>query len=78
MYILQIYYQPGSDTSIKTIDTPDNSTNFTITGLMPATDYTVYLSAFTGAGEGNFSVSITNLMMFAGKIFIFYVACIHA
>ena len=44
---------------------------------MPATNYTVYLSAFTGAGEGNFSVSITNLTMFDGKIFVFYVRSLH-
>ena len=49
------------------INTPDNTTSFTITGLMPATSYTVYLSAFTGAGEGNFSVSITNMTMLDGK-----------
>ena len=69
-YFLQIYYRAGSSTRIKIIDTPDNSTSFTIKGLMPATNYIVYLSAFTGAGEGNFSVSITNL---TGIIFVCYV-----
>ena len=33
--------------------TPDNSTSFNVTGLIPATNYTVFLSASTGAGEGN-------------------------
>ena len=65
---LQIYYQSGFDTTIKNIDTTDNITNFTITGLMPSTNYTVYLSAFTGAGEGNFSISITIATMFEGKM----------
>ena len=49
------------------IDTPDNITNFTITGLMPSTNYTVYLSAFTGAGEGNFSINITSTTIFEDK-----------
>ena len=47
------------DDSIRNIDTPNNATNFTITDLIPQTNYTVYLSAFTGAGEGNISVSRT-------------------
>ena len=42
MLCLQIYYQSGFDTAIKSIDTPDNITSFTITGLMPSTNYTVY------------------------------------
>ena len=65
---LQIYYQSSFDITIKNIDTPDNITNFTITGLMPSTNYTVYLSAFTGAGEGNFSINITTTTMFEGKM----------
>ena len=65
--ILQIYYQSGFDATIKNIDTLDNTTSFTITGLMPSTSYIVYLSAFTGAGEGDFSVSITNMTTFEGK-----------
>ena len=67
IYNLQIYYQSGFDTTIKNIDTPDNITSFTITGLMPSTNYTVYLSAFTGAGEGNFSAVIITMTMFEGK-----------
>ena len=55
------------------MDTPNNSTNFNIVGLMPSTNYTIYLSAFTGAGEGNFSVSITVMTMLEGKIFCIYV-----
>ena len=66
-FFFQIYYHSGSDTNRKFIDTPDNSTSFTITGLMPATNYTLYLSAFTGAGEGNFSVNITDMTTFDGK-----------
>ena len=69
--LFQIYYEPatGVDTSIKSIDTTDNITSFTITGLMPATNYTVYLTAITGAGEGNISVKITNFTKFDGKLF---------
>ena len=55
------------------MDTPNNSTNFNIAGLMPSTNYTIYLSAFTGAGEGNFSINITIMTMLEGKMFIFYV-----
>ena len=64
---LQIYYQSGFDTTVKNIDTTDNITSFTITGLMPSTNYTVYLSAFTGAGEGNFSINITSTTIFEDK-----------
>ena len=63
-FILQIYYQSAFDTIEESIDTLDNTTSFTITGLMPSTSYTIYLSAFTGAGEGTFSVSIMNTTMF--------------
>ena len=68
--ILQIYYQSGFDTIIENIDTLDNTTSFTVTGLMPSTSYTVYLSAFTGAGEGDFSVNITSTTTFEGKCII--------
>ena len=54
------------DTNTQSIDTPDNSTGFIITGLIPATNYTIYLSAFTEAGEGNISVAITNFTSFDG------------
>ena len=55
------------DTSIKNIDTPDDSTSYTTTGLIPATYYTIYLSAFTRAGEGSISVNITNFTSFDGN-----------
>ena len=55
------------------MDTPNNSTNFYIASLMPSTNYTIYLSAFTGAGEGNFSVNITVMTMLEGKMFCIYV-----
>ena len=55
------------------MDTPNNSTNFNIIGLMPSTIYTIYLSAFNGAGEGNLSVSITIMTILEGKIFCIYV-----
>ena len=48
------------DSSTNFIDTPDNTTTYTVHGLMPATTYTVFLSAFTGAGEGNNSTSVMN------------------
>jgi len=46
------------DTSTKFTDTPDNTTTYTVHGLMPYTTYTVFLSAFTGAGEGDKSTSV--------------------
>ena len=46
--------------STKFIDTPNNTTTYAVHGLMPATTYTVFLSAFTGAGEGNNSTSVMN------------------
>ena len=49
------------DDAIKTIDTTDNRTSLTVSDLIPDTTYTVSLSAFTGAGEGNISVSITDM-----------------
>ena len=55
------------------MDTPNNSSNSNIVGLMPSTNYTIYLSAFTGAGEGNFSDSITVMTILEGKIFYIYV-----
>ena len=66
---LQIYYQSSFNTTIKNIDTTDNITTFNITGLMPSTNYTVYLSAFTGAGEGNVSTGIIVATMFEGKMY---------
>ena len=41
------------------MDTPDNGTSFVITGLIPRTTYTVFVSAFTGAGEGINSTNVT-------------------
>ena len=61
------------DTSTKYIETADNNTSFTITGLIPATNYTVYLSAFTEAGEGNISVIITSFTSFDGTYITYYV-----
>ena len=64
----QIYYDPSKnyevssddfDDSLRNVDSPNNETSFIITDLIPETNYTVYLSAFTGAGEGNLSVSRT-------------------
>ena len=60
------------DTNTQSIDTPDNSTGFTITGLIPATNYTIYLSALTEAGEGNISVAITNFTSFDGIYIYIY------
>ena len=48
------------DTSIRAVNTTDNNTTSTVTGLIPATRYTVFLSAFTGAGEGDNSSSVIN------------------
>ena len=59
------------DDTRKSVDTEDNSTSFTITNLIPDTTYTVFLSAFTGAGEGNFSVSITD-MTFSDREYFLY------
>ena len=50
------------------IDTLDNTTSFTLTGLTPATNYTLFLSAFTGAGEGDNSTSVTDSTTFIGKL----------
>ena len=66
---LQIYYDPSKryevvnqvfDTNRMSVDTTNNSTSYTITGLIPDTNYTVSLSAFTGAGEGILSNSVRN------------------
>jgi len=74
--LLQIYYQGSKsysvvggtfDESIQNIDTPDNTTSFIVTGLIPTTNYAVNLTAFTGAGEGNFSVIFTILTGGNGK-----------
>ena len=67
-FTLQIYYQSHCDKTVKVIDIPDNITTFTITGLISSTNYTVYLSAFTGAGEGDFSVNITYTTVSVGKM----------
>ena len=50
-------------------DTPDNRTSFTIMNLIPITNYDVHLSAFTDAGEGNRSVSVTGTTLPDGKCF---------
>ena len=55
--------------AIKTVDTPDNRTSLTVTGLIPDTTYTVSLSAFTGAGEGDNSSGITDMTSTARKSF---------
>lgn len=66
---MQVYYIPSKDYVVssgdfdntrKDNDTSNSSTSYTITGLTPATTYVVYLTAFTGAGEGNSSVNVTN------------------
>ena len=43
-----------------TMDTPDNRTSFVIPDLIPDTNYTVFVSAFTEAGEGNNTATITD------------------
>ena len=48
------------DDAIMTMDTPDNGTSFVIHNLIPDTTYTVFVSAFTGAGEGNNTVTIAD------------------
>ena len=58
------------DDTRKSVDTEDNRTSFDITDLIPDTNYIVSLSAFTGAGEGNFSVSITN-MTFSDREYLY-------
>ena len=55
--------------SVISMDTQDNETSFTITGLTPGTNYSVNVSAYTGAGEGNFSVPVTKSTPTAGKCF---------
>jgi len=55
------------DTSTLHIDTADNITMITLTGLIPATTYTVSLSAFTEAGKGNISSTTTNMTQFGGN-----------
>ena len=69
-FVFQIYYDPSKDYMVSSedfddnvmeVDTPDNRTSFTITGLIPNTNYTVNLSAFTGAGRGDFSINIRSL-----------------
>ena len=55
------------DDGVMSMDTQDNGTSFTITGLTPGTNYRINLSAYTGAGEGEFSVSVTESTPTAGK-----------
>ena len=43
------------------MNTPDNGTSFVITNLIPDTTYTVFMSALTGAGEGNNTATITDI-----------------
>ena len=78
VYIFQIYYNGSTDyevfsndfdDSVMSVDTHDNGTSFTITGLTPETNYTVILSAYTEAGEGEFSVSVTEFTSTASKYF---------
>ena len=57
------------DTTMKFDDTPDNRTSFTIMDLIPDTTYTVTLSAFTGAGEGNISTIVTSITISDRKYF---------
>ena len=47
------------DDNLKSMNTPDNETSFTLYGLTPGTNYVVCLSAYTGAGEGDKSFSIS-------------------
>ena len=54
------------DDDLKSINTPDNETSFTIYGLTPGTNYVVCLSAYTGAGEGDKSFSISVLTPITG------------
>ena len=72
----QIYYVPSKsyevssndfDGSVMNMNTSDNGTIFVINGLIPETTYTVYLSAFTGAGEGNNSTNVTMSTPTIGK-----------
>ena len=51
------------------IDTPNNDTSFTVPNLIPQTDYVVFLTAFTGAGEGNRSNNSTSSTPGGGKYF---------
>ena len=43
------------------VDTPDNETSFIITNLIPDTTYNVFMSALTGAGEGNNTATIIDI-----------------
>ena len=78
IYLFQIYYNGSTgyevsnydfDDGVMSMDTHDNGTSFTITGLIPGTNYTVILSAYTEAGEGNFSVPVTEFTSTASKYF---------
>jgi len=50
------------------VDTENNRTIFTVTGLTPASMYTVFLSAFTGAGEGRNSSKVMDGTTFGNFI----------
>ena len=65
------------DTSTLNMDTPDNNTMITLTGLIPTTTYTVSLSAFTGAGEGNISSTATNMTLVNGNFGCIIVRYFH-
>ena len=78
VFLFQIYYNGSKgyevssndfDDSIMSMDTQDNGTSFTVTGLTPGTNYRINLSAYTGAGEGNFSVPVTESTPITGKCF---------
>ena len=78
VYLFQIYYNGSTgyevfsndfDDGVMSVDTHDNGTSFTITGLTPGTNYTVIVSAYTAAGEGEFSVPVTEFTSTASKYF---------
>ena len=65
--VFQVYYTADKDyvpagsefdESTQFVNTTNNDTTYTVMGLIPATTYTVSLSAFTGAGDGNMSSSV--------------------
>ncbi|XP_065827130.1 uncharacterized protein [Oscarella lobularis] len=47
-----IYYQRESDSAELNVTAPSESTNFTISNLEPLNEYSVWMRAVTGAGEG--------------------------
>ena len=56
------------DDNVMVVDTPDNGTSYIITGLIPDTNYIINVSAFTGAGRGDFSDNIRNLTPSSSKL----------